>query len=192
MAAEEGGGEVLDGGEEVVFLSLAEGGLDRGALFAGEGFVEAADAAGGFGVDGPAEVDEGRGAALGTDEEGWIALLHVGIEPLEADVVAAAGGVEAHLGLLHGEAAQGVDAFDPGGGLALGFGAGALHGYGAREGARGDFFGGRKVTDGLAHRALLRGNGVGMKGQPRRLAAWRRRARAEARSLWPSSLRGAE
>ena len=29
VAAEEGGGEVLDGGEKVVFLGLAEGGLDR-------------------------------------------------------------------------------------------------------------------------------------------------------------------
>ena len=106
VAAEEGLGQVLEGGEEVDLLGVAVGVLEEGALLAGEGLVEAAGAAGGLGADGPIEVGEGGGAALGADHEGGVGLLDVLVDPLEADVVAAAGGVEDHLGAAEGEAAE--------------------------------------------------------------------------------------
>lgn len=106
VAAEEGLGQVLEGGEEVDLLGVAVGVLEEGALLAGEGLVEAAGAAGGLGADGPVEVGEGGGAALGADHEGGVGLLDVLVDPLEADVVAAAGGIEDHLGAAEGEAAE--------------------------------------------------------------------------------------
>ena len=105
VAAEEGGGQALDGGEEGGLLGLAVGLLKEGGLLVGQGLVEALGAGRGLGADGPIEVDQRGGAALGADHERGVALLDVLIEPLEADVVAAAGGVEDHLGLLDGEVA---------------------------------------------------------------------------------------
>ena len=190
VAAEEGGGEVLDGGEEVALLGLAVDLFKEGGLLVGEGLVEALGAGGGLGADGPVEVDEGAGTALGADEEGGVDLLHVGIDALEADVVAAAGGVEDLLGLLDGEVAQRVDLGEPGGDLALVAGAAAHHGDGARRGPRGgDVLGLGGLGHGNHHLWKLKGRG--RKSQPRRSAAWMRRARAAARSLWPSSERGA-
>ena len=190
VAAEEGGGEVLDGGEKVGVLGLAVGLLEEGGLLVGEGLVEAFGAGGGLGADGPIEADEGAGAALGADEERGVGLLHVGVDPLEADVVAAAGGVEDLLGLLDGEVAQGIELGEPGGDLALVAGAAAHHGHGARLGARGgDVLGLGGLRHGNHHLWKLKGRG--RKSQPRRSAAWMRRARAAARSLWPSSERGA-
>ena len=160
VAAEEGLGQVLEGGEEVDLLGVAVGVLEEGALLAGEGLVEAAGAAGGLGADGPVEVSQGGGAALGADHEGGVGLLDVLVDPLEADVVAAAGGVEDHLGAAEGEAAQGVVALEPGGGGAVG--------AGAREGTRGGeedgAFGG-----GLSrHRRTSRDGGRGGGGRRRR------------------------
>ena len=120
VAAEEGFGEVFDGGEEVVFLGVAIGVLEEGGLLGGEGLVEAAGAAGGLGAHRPVEVDEGGGAAFGADHQRGVGLLDVFVDPLEADVVAAAGGVEDHLGAAEGEAAEGVVALEPGVGGAVG------------------------------------------------------------------------
>ena len=56
---------MLDGGEEVALLGLAVDLLKEGGLLVGEGLVEALGAGGGLGADGPVEVDEGAGTALG-------------------------------------------------------------------------------------------------------------------------------
>lgn len=181
VAAEEGGGEALDGGEEVALLGLAVGLLKEGGLLVGQGLVEAFGTGSDLGADGPIEVDQRGGAALGADHERGVALLDVLIEPLEADVVAAAGGVEDHLGAADGEPAQGVVALEEGVGLAVGAGA---HRGGQDDGSGG--FGFHRSS-----RLPRKRKGRGRKSQPRRSAAWMRRARAEARSLWPSSERGA-
>ena len=112
VAAEEGGGEALDGGEEVALLGLAVGLLKEGGLLVGQGLVEAFGTGSDLGADGPIEVHQRGGAALGAD--------HERVDPLEADVVAAAGGVEDHLGAADGEPAQGVVALEEGVGLARG------------------------------------------------------------------------
>ena len=181
VSAEEGGGEVLDGGEEVALLGLAVDLLKEGGLLVGQGLVEALGAGGGLGADGPVEVDQRGGAALGADHERGVALLEVLVDPLEADVVATAGGVEDHLGAADGEAAQGVVALKEGVGLALVAGAQD----GGQDNGLGRF--GFHRSSRLPRKRKERGR----KSQPRRSAAWMRRARAAARSLWPSSERGA-
>ncbi len=163
-------------------LDAAEGELPRGALLGGERLVEVGVAAGGRRGDAEVAVACGALAALGHGQQRGVGGFYLAVDPLQAGVAAAAGGVEHVLQAALGHAGQRVHGGHHGLGLAL-F-------ERPRAGLAAPRYPGQPAHS-VASLSGVQGRGMNV-GPGLRMAARRQSARAAARSLWPSSLRGAE